>query len=95
MMPLDDLRMRNTDGQQTSTMGIMGGSKKSGFSLVNALGNIFRDWKSLDLVCETPDEAEFWKASFLRVGAVIVFCAATRNVGTLRGRVRVSRGART
>jgi len=76
MTPLDDLRIRNLE--QTAGGGGVGFSlgrrshstvSPSSFALFNATGkSVYKDWKSLELVCENQESAEFWKASFLRVG---------------------------
>ena len=37
------------------------------FSVYNPSGrNIFKEYKTLDLACESQDDVDSWKASFLR-----------------------------
>ena len=39
------------------------------FAIYNPEGrNVYKDWKALELSCETQDDVDSWKASFLRAG---------------------------
>ncbi len=61
MLPLDNLKLRDLEG------GFM--SRRQMFSLYNSENrNVFKDSRTLDLSCETTDEVDSWKASFLRAG---------------------------
>jgi dynamin GTPase len=62
MLSLDELMIRDLRG------GFMS-SKRHTFALFNVNNkNVYRDLKQLELSCETKDELEGWKASFLRAG---------------------------
>lgn len=65
MVNLDGLKIRDIES------GFM--SRRSVFSLFNANnnGNVYRDYKSLDLSCESAEETEAWKASFYRAGVYL------------------------
>lgn len=64
MLSLDELMIREVKS------GFM--SKKHSFALFNTHNkNVYRDLKQLELACETKEELENWKASFLRAG---VYC---------------------
>ena len=64
MLSLDELMIREIKS------GFM--SKKHSFALFNIHNkNVYRDFKQLELACETKEEMENWKASFLRAG---VYC---------------------
>merc|ERR1712223_754191 len=61
MLPLDQLKLRDMEA------GFM--SRRHMFSIYNPEGrNVYKDWKSLELSCETQDDVDSWKASFLRAG---------------------------
>ncbi|XP_030853444.1 dynamin-1 isoform X3 [Strongylocentrotus purpuratus] len=61
MMQLDGLKLR--DGE----IGFM--AKKNAFSIFNPdQRNIYKDHKTLELSCQTSEEVDSWKASFLRAG---------------------------
>ncbi|XP_014250967.1 dynamin isoform X3 [Cimex lectularius] len=61
MLPLDGLKLKDIE------QGFM--SRRHMFSLFNPDGrNVYKDYKQLDLSCETQDEVDSWKASFLRAG---------------------------
>ncbi|KAG8225579.1 hypothetical protein J437_LFUL002096 [Ladona fulva] len=61
MLPLDGLKLRDLE---QSFM-----SRRHAFALFNPEGrNIYKDFKQLELSCETQDEVDSWKASFLRAG---------------------------
>merc|ERR1740128_437172 len=61
MLPLDQLKLRDLE---SSFM-----SRRQMFSIYNPEGrNVYRDAKTLDLSCETQDDVDSWKASFLRAG---------------------------
>lgn len=65
MLNLDGLKIRDIES------GFM--SRRSVFSLFNAEtnGNVYRDYKTLDLSCESAEETEAWKASFYRSGVYL------------------------
>jgi len=65
MLNLDGLKIRDIES------GFM--SRRSVFSLFNAAtqANVYRDYKSLDLSCESAEETEAWKASFYRAGVYL------------------------
>jgi len=61
MLPLDQLKLRDLE---TSFM-----SRRHMFAIYNPEGrNVFKDFKTLDLSCESQDDVDSWKASFLRAG---------------------------
>ncbi|CAB3384923.1 Hypothetical predicted protein [Cloeon dipterum] len=61
MLPLDGLKLRDIE------QGFM--SKRHTFALFNPDGrNVYKDNKTLELSCETSDDVDSWKASFLRAG---------------------------
>ena len=61
MLPLDALKLRDVEA------GFM--SRRYMFALYNPDGkNVYKDFKVLELSCETQDEVDSWKASFLRAG---------------------------
>lgn len=61
MLPLDGLKLRDIE------QGFM--SRRHTFALFNPEGrNIYKDLKGLELTCESTDEIDSWKASFLRAG---------------------------
>lgn len=61
MLPLDQLKLRDLE---SSFM-----SRRQMFAIYNPEGrNVYRDAKTLDLSCETQDDVDSWKASFLRAG---------------------------
>ncbi|XP_071442354.1 dynamin isoform X2 [Hetaerina americana] len=61
MLPLDGLKLRDLE------QGFM--SRRHTFALFNPEGrNVYKDYKQLELSCETQDEVDSWKASFLRAG---------------------------
>lgn len=65
MLNLDGLKIRDIES------GFM--SRRSVFSLFNSStnANVYRDYKSLDLSCESAEETEAWKASFYRAGVFL------------------------
>lgn len=65
MLNLDGLKIRDIES------GFM--SRRSVFSLFNAStnANVYRDYRSLDLSCESAEETEAWKASFYRAGVYL------------------------
>lgn len=73
MLNLDGLRIRDIES------GFM--SRRSVFSLFNATnnGNVYRDYKTLDLSCESAEETEAWKASFYRAGVYLDRSSSTQN----------------
>lgn len=61
MIQLDQLKVRDLES------GLF--SRKFLFALFNSDGkNIFKDYKQLELSCESLEEMESWKASLLRAG---------------------------
>ncbi|XP_058801730.1 dynamin isoform X6 [Phymastichus coffea] len=61
MLPLDGLKLRDLE------QGFM--SRRHLFALFNPDGrNVYKDYKQLELSCETQDDVDSWKASFLRAG---------------------------
>ncbi|XP_053179125.1 dynamin 3a [Scomber japonicus] len=61
MLPLDNLRLRDIE------KGFM--SSKFVFAIFNTQSrNVYKDYKSLELACNTQDELDSWKASLLRAG---------------------------
>ncbi|CAH0559043.1 unnamed protein product [Brassicogethes aeneus] len=61
MLPLDGLKLRDIE------QGFM--SRRHMFALFNPDGrNVYKDYKQLELSCETLDDVDSWKASFLRAG---------------------------
>jgi len=61
MLPLDSLKLRDMEA------GFM--SRRHMFSIYNPEGrNVCKDWKQLELSCESADDVDSWKASFLRAG---------------------------
>lgn len=61
MIPLDGLKLRDIE------QGFM--SRKHTFALFNPDGrNIYKDYKALELSCDSVDDVDSWKASFLRAG---------------------------
>jgi dynamin GTPase len=61
MLPLDGLKLRDIEGGFMTTRKV--------FSVYNSTGrNIFKEYKSLDLACDSQEDVDSWKASFLRAG---------------------------
>lgn len=61
MLPLDCLKLRDIE------QGFM--SRRHTFALFNPEGrNVYKDYKQLELSCESTDDVDSWKASFLRAG---------------------------
>lgn len=61
MLPLDSLKIRDIES------GLF--SKRHSFALFNAdLRNVYKDYKQLELSCDTLEDMDSWKASFLRAG---------------------------
>merc|ERR1719319_1732635 len=61
MLTLDGLKLRDLEG------GFM--TRRHMFAIYNPEGrNVFKDFKTLDLSCESQDDVDSWKASFLRAG---------------------------
>ena len=61
MLALDQLKLRDLES------GFM--TRRHMFAIYNPEGrNVFKDFKTLDLSCETQDDVDSWKASFLRAG---------------------------
>merc|ERR1711981_100421 len=61
MLPLDQLKLRDIESTFMS--------RRHMFAIYQSEGrNVFKDFKTLDLSCETQDDVDSWKASFLRAG---------------------------
>ncbi|XP_060540065.1 dynamin-1 [Pantherophis guttatus] len=61
MLPVDNLKVRDIE------KGFM--SSKYIFALFNTeQRNVYKDYRQLELACETQEEVDSWKASFLRAG---------------------------
>uniref|UniRef100_A0A674K8T1 Dynamin-2 n=1 Tax=Terrapene triunguis TaxID=2587831 RepID=A0A674K8T1_9SAUR len=61
MLPVDNLKLRDIE------KGFM--SSKHIFALFNTeQRNVYKDYRQLELACETQEEVDSWKASFLRAG---------------------------
>lgn len=73
MLNLDGLKIRDIES------GFM--TRRSVFSLFNASSNVnvYRDYKTLDLSCESAEETEAWKASFYRAGVYLERSPVTSN----------------
>jgi len=72
MLPLDQLKLRDIESTFMS--------RRHMFAIYNPEGrNVFKDFKTLDLSCESQDDVDSWKASFLRAG---VYPEKTNSEGT-------------
>lgn len=73
MLSLDGLKIRDIE---SSFM-----SRRSVFSLFNSENNrnVYRDYKTLDLSCDSTEETEAWKASFYRAGVYLDRSSPTGN----------------
>ncbi|MGH0117788.1 UNVERIFIED_CONTAM: hypothetical protein FKN15_039959 [Acipenser sinensis] len=61
MLPVDNLKLRDVE------KGFM--SSKHIFALFNTeQRNVYKDYRQLELACETQEDIDSWKASFLRAG---------------------------
>merc|ERR1711936_1272317 len=61
MLPLDQLKLRDIESTFMT--------RRHMFAIYNPEGrNVFKDFKTLDLSCESADDVDSWKASFLRAG---------------------------
>nr|1DYN_A Chain A, DYNAMIN [Homo sapiens]1DYN_B Chain B, DYNAMIN [Homo sapiens] len=61
MLSVDNLKLRDVE------KGFM--SSKHIFALFNTeQRNVYKDYRQLELACETQEEVDSWKASFLRAG---------------------------
>merc|ERR1719317_454588 len=61
MLPLDQLKLRDIESTFMS--------RRHMFAIYNPEGrNVFKDFKTLDLSCESQYDVDSWKASFLRAG---------------------------
>merc|ERR1719499_257354 len=61
MLALDGLKLRDIESTFMS--------RRHMFAIYNPEGrNVFKDFKTLDLSCESQDDVDSWKASFLRAG---------------------------
>ncbi|XP_072319922.1 dynamin-2-like isoform X2 [Eucyclogobius newberryi] len=61
MLPLDNLKLRDVE------KGFM--SSKHGFAIFNTeQRNVYKDLRQIELACDTQDDVDSWKASFLRAG---------------------------
>jgi len=64
MLPIDGLKIRDVEA------GFM--SRRNTFSLFYSdQKNIYKDFKHLELSCESQEEVDSWKASFLRAGVYL------------------------
>lgn len=64
MLPLDNLKIRDIEA------GFM--SRRCTFCLINSDNrNVYKDFKQLELSCESQEEVDSWKASFLRAGVYL------------------------
>lgn len=81
MLPLDALKLRDMEA------GFM--SRRHMFAIYNPENrNVYKDFKTLELSCETQDEVDSWKASFLRAG---VYPEKSSEAMNGEGEVRESR----
>lgn len=95
MLSLDGLKIRDIES------GFM--SRRSVFALFNSENNrnVYRDYKTLDLSCESAEETEAWKASFYRAGVYLDRSSnqaqthATSNSNTLSNQVSSSNQQQT
>uniref|UniRef100_A0A673YKW9 Dynamin 2 n=1 Tax=Salmo trutta TaxID=8032 RepID=A0A673YKW9_SALTR len=61
MLPLDNLKLRDVE------MGFM--STKHTFAIFNTESrNVYKDLRQIELACDTLEDVDSWKASFLRAG---------------------------
>ncbi|KAM3865106.1 dynamin-2-like isoform 2-T2 [Diretmus argenteus] len=61
MLPLDNLKLRDVE------KGFM--SSKHTFAIFNTdLRNVYKDLRQIELACDTQEDVDSWKASFLRAG---------------------------
>uniref|UniRef100_A0A8C1PK86 Dynamin-2 n=1 Tax=Cyprinus carpio TaxID=7962 RepID=A0A8C1PK86_CYPCA len=61
MLPLDNLKLRDIEKSFMSS--------KHVFALFNTeQRNVYKDYRQLELACDTQEEVDSWKASFLRAG---------------------------
>uniref|UniRef100_A0A8B9H3D9 dynamin GTPase n=1 Tax=Astyanax mexicanus TaxID=7994 RepID=A0A8B9H3D9_ASTMX len=61
MLPVDNLKLRDIEKSFMSSKHI--------FALFNTeQRNVYKDYRQLELACETQEEVDSWKASFLRAG---------------------------
>jgi len=61
MLPLDQLKIRDLESSLFS--------KRHSFALFSCENkNVYKDFRQLDLSCESQEEVDSWKASFLRAG---------------------------
>lgn len=79
MLNLDGLKIRDIES------GFM--TRRSVFSLFNATSNtnVYRDYKTLDLSCESNEETEAWKASFYRAGVYLERSPVSTSNGSSSG----------
>merc|ERR1719219_1772360 len=75
MLPLDQLKLRDIESTFMS--------RRHMFAIYQSEGrNVFKDFKTLDLSCETQDDVDSWKASFLRAG---VYPEKSNSEGSIGG----------
>merc|ERR1711963_379465 len=61
-------------------------SRRHMFAIYNPEGrNVCKDWKALELSCESQDDVDSWKASFLRAGVY-----PEKSGGSMNGESEVS-----
>ena len=66
-------------------------SRRHMFAIYNPEGrNVCKDWKSLELSCESQDDVDSWKASFLRAGVY-----PEKSGGSMNGEGEVSITSKT
>uniref|UniRef100_A0A4W3JRB2 dynamin GTPase n=1 Tax=Callorhinchus milii TaxID=7868 RepID=A0A4W3JRB2_CALMI len=78
MLPLDNLKIRDVE------KGFM--SSKSVYALFNTKQrNVYKDYRYLELACDTQEEVDSWKASFLRAGVYPEKSTAENDEGACPG----------
>uniref|UniRef100_A0A4W5Q972 PH domain-containing protein n=1 Tax=Hucho hucho TaxID=62062 RepID=A0A4W5Q972_9TELE len=61
MLPLDNLKLRDVEKGFMST--------KHTFAIFNTESrNVYKDLRQIELACDTQEDVDSWKASFLRAG---------------------------
>uniref|UniRef100_A0A8B9HLH2 dynamin GTPase n=1 Tax=Astyanax mexicanus TaxID=7994 RepID=A0A8B9HLH2_ASTMX len=76
MLQVDNLKLRDVEKSFMSSKHI--------FALFNTeQRNVYKDYRQLELACETQEDVDGWKASFLRAGVyaerVVCYCAFDTN----------------
>lgn len=76
MLPLDGLKIRDIES------GFM--SRRHTYALFNPDSrNVYKDCKSLELSCESQEDVDSWKASFLRAGVYPEKASSLGNTGDM------------